>query len=232
MKLSLGRIIRGEAVRESIFIKTEPSGACWGCSWALAMLHSASADEGFRVPEGFAVTQFADDALAHDIFSMTIDPQGRVVVSGPGYIKTLHDDNGDGVADRASLFSDFPKKRRQGLCFAGDELWATGDGALLRIRDANRDGVADGPGEELAKLRNGEHGAHAVVQGPDGWFYIVCGNDSGLSKEHIKSSTFAGRDSALAAASCEFRPTARRARWSPTAFAILTTSTSRPPGSC
>src|ERR1700685_578188 len=39
-----------------------------------------------RVPPGFVVTQYADDRLAHDIFSMTIDSLGRVVVSGPGYV--------------------------------------------------------------------------------------------------------------------------------------------------
>ena len=166
------------------------------CSTALCLiawfnavhLAAAVADDGFRVPDGFEVTRFADDALAHDIFSMTLDPQGRVVVAGPGYIKTLHDDNDDGVADRASLFSESPKSGAQGLCFAGDELWATGDGALLRLRDANRDGTADGPGEVLAKLRSGEHGAHAILQGPDGWFYVVCGNDSGLSEQHINST--------------------------------------------
>src|SRR5580765_320960 len=39
----------------------------------------AASDVGLSVPEGFSVTQFADDALAHDIFSMTIDSLGRVV---------------------------------------------------------------------------------------------------------------------------------------------------------
>ena len=49
-------------------------------------------DGGFRVPEGFTVQLYADDSLAHDISCLAIDPQGRVVVSGPGYIKTLMPD--------------------------------------------------------------------------------------------------------------------------------------------
>ncbi|MGE5194432.1 MAG: hypothetical protein ACM3U2_18235, partial [Deltaproteobacteria bacterium] len=54
---------------------------------------AAEADDelGLRIPEGFAITRYADDSLAHDIFSMTIDSLGRVVVSGPGYVKILVD---------------------------------------------------------------------------------------------------------------------------------------------
>ena len=40
------------------------------------------------------LTRFADDSLAHDIFSMTIDSLGRVVVSGPGYVRILVDSDG------------------------------------------------------------------------------------------------------------------------------------------
>lgn len=151
---------------------------------------AAPADaDGFRVPDGFAVSLFADDLLAHDIYAMTCDAHGRVVVAGPGYIKTLHDDNGDGIADRASLYSDLPRSGAQGLCFAGRTLLASGDGGLLRFEDQDDDGRADGPPEVWARLRSAEHGAHAIVQGPDGWFYVVCGNDSGLGKQHVNSPT-------------------------------------------
>ncbi|MDP1796844.1 MAG: hypothetical protein Q8K78_05150, partial [Planctomycetaceae bacterium] len=37
-----------------------------------------------RVPAGFEAVEFANDEQAHDIFAMTIDTFGRVVVSGPG----------------------------------------------------------------------------------------------------------------------------------------------------
>jgi hypothetical protein len=39
---------------------------------------AAPADDlGIRVPEGFEVSLYADDTLAHDIFSMTVDARGR-----------------------------------------------------------------------------------------------------------------------------------------------------------
>ena len=54
---------------------------------------------GIQVPAGFQVTKFAGDDLATNIFSMALDPAGRVVVSGPGYVRRLIDRDGDGRAD-------------------------------------------------------------------------------------------------------------------------------------
>src|ERR1700730_9569286 len=56
---------------------------------------------GLRVPDGFEVVEYADSKLANDIFHMTIDPRGRVVVSGAGYIRVLVDDKNEGKAARA-----------------------------------------------------------------------------------------------------------------------------------
>src|SRR4051794_40071888 len=73
-----------------------------------AHAEEAAADLGIQVPEGFEVSLYADDSLAHDIYSMTIDAQGRVVVAGPNYVKTLIDSNADGRADRFTLYSTLP----------------------------------------------------------------------------------------------------------------------------
>src|SRR5271154_1952726 len=83
---------------------------------------SAAEDLGLRAPEGFAVTLLAGDDMAHDIYSMTIDAHGEVVVSGPGYVKTLHDLDGDGHAEGATLFSSLPKGGAHGMIFDGDDL--------------------------------------------------------------------------------------------------------------
>ncbi|MBX9789832.1 MAG: c-type cytochrome [Pirellulales bacterium] len=139
----------------------------------------------FDLPAGFRITLYAGDDLAHDIYSMTLDAKGRVVVAGPGYVKTLFDDDGDGQADRAELFSSLPASGAQGLCFDGHDLLFTGDGMLGRLRDADGNGHADAPPEAWARLRGGEHGAHAILLGPDGWFDVVCGNDAGVSALHV-----------------------------------------------
>ena len=139
----------------------------------------------FELPPGFRIELYAGDELAHDIFAMTLDALGHVVVAGPGYIKTLFDDDGDGRADGAELFSTLPASGAQGLLFDGSDLLFTGDGLFGRLRDEDLDGRADSPPESWAKLRGGEHGAHAILLGPDGWFYVVCGNDAGVSAAHI-----------------------------------------------
>jgi hypothetical protein len=86
---------------------------------AIPPLTRADTQLGLRVPPGFEVTEFADDKLANDIFCMTLDPHGRVVVSGRGYIRTLMDNDGDGRADRALDFADGPKDGAQGLLWEG-----------------------------------------------------------------------------------------------------------------
>ncbi len=167
-------------------------------SWALFALllgcgsleATWAAEVPLQVPQGFEVTQFADDALAHDIFAMTVDPQGRVVVSGRGYIKILVDADGDGRADEARLFADGPATGAQGLCFHGTDLLAIGDGALLRYRDRDGDGRADGPPDRFLKLRTGgEHHVHAIRRGPDGWWYVIAGNDARITADYATEKT-------------------------------------------
>src|SRR3954462_5968895 len=75
---------------------------------------------GLKVPAGFSVTEFAGDDLAHDCYTLTINPQGQVVVAGRGYIRLLIDDDGDGKADRAVELADHPKDGAMGLLWEGD----------------------------------------------------------------------------------------------------------------
>src|SRR5262249_24229778 len=107
--------------------------------WNLTTTASADDEIGLKAPEAFQVTKFADDSLAHDIYSMTIDSLGRGVVSGPGYVKILIDSDGDGKADKAQTFADGPATGAQGLYFLGRDLLCTGDAGLIRYKDANGD---------------------------------------------------------------------------------------------
>ncbi len=137
-----------------------------------------------NVPEGFTATLYADDELAHDIFCLTLDSQGRVVVSGRGYVRRLIDSDGDGRADRFEQFADGPKTGAQGMYFHGNDLLCLGDGGLIRYRDADADGKADGPPQQFLKVKTGsEHGAHAIRKGPDGWWYLIVGNQSGVTSQ-------------------------------------------------
>ena len=147
-------------------------------------------DLGLKVPEGFTITRYADDSLAHDIFSMTIDSLGRVVVSGPGYVRILIDSDNDGKAESAINFADGPASGAQGLCFLGRNLLCTGDAGLILYKDENGDDRADGPPETFLKIKTGsEHNAHAVRRGPDGWWYVISGNMAEVTKGHVTEKT-------------------------------------------
>ena len=151
---------------------------------------SAIADDapGLKVPPGFKVTVFADETLANDTYAMTLDAKGRVVVTTRGEIKTLHDDDGNGRADRATLFAR-TETGGMGLCFDGNNLMFCGDGWLSRYVDQDGDGQADGPPEKILPLAFTEHGGHAMRKGPDGWWYVIGGNDSKITTEHAMLKT-------------------------------------------
>ncbi len=155
---------------------------------ALLLLPAAArpqtpANLGLRFPAGFEVTEFADGKLANDIFCMTLDPRGRVIVSGRGYVRALVDDDGDGRADRALDFPGAPKDGAQGMLWEGDSLYFTGGGGLRRYRDRDGDGRPDGPHELIRAMKTGgEHDAHAIHRGPDGWLYVLCGNNTGVNR--------------------------------------------------
>jgi putative membrane-bound dehydrogenase-like protein len=156
--------------------------------------HVPAADAGsaeeVSVPAGFVANLFADDELAHDVFSMTVDAAGNVVVAGAGYVKTLIDTDGDGIADTARTFADGPKTGSQGMFFLGQDLLCTGDGALLRYKDADGDGKADGPPDRFLEFQTGgEHDVHSIQRGPDGWWYLNAGNYAGITAKYATEPT-------------------------------------------
>jgi putative membrane-bound dehydrogenase-like protein len=150
---------------------------------------------GLRLPAGFEVTEFAGSDLANDIYSMTIDPRGRAVVAGRGYVRILIDDDRDGRAERAIEFADGPKDGAMGLWWEGSSLYVTGDGGLRRYDDKDGDGRADGPSELLRAMKTGgEHDAHDIKRGPDGWLYVLCGNMTGIDRGFAASPASPVRD--------------------------------------
>jgi putative membrane-bound dehydrogenase-like protein len=140
---------------------------------------------GLRVARGFQVSLYADETLANDIYAMTLDAHGQVVVTSQGYIRTLEDRNHDGIADASTEYAR-TTTGGMGLCFDGTDLMFVGDGGLWRFRDANDDGRADGPPERLLSLASGEHGGHAVRKGPDGAWYVMGGNDTKFDLSQLR----------------------------------------------
>ncbi len=145
---------------------------------------------GLKAPPGFEVAEYADSSLANDIYCMTTDARGRIVVAGRGYIRVLVEDAKAGRAARAIDFAAEPKDGAMGLLWEGDTLFVTGDGGLRRFRDADGDGKADGPSELIRALKTGgEHAAHALRRGPDGRLYLLCGNNTAIGRTYATLPT-------------------------------------------
>ncbi|WP_437186823.1 PVC-type heme-binding CxxCH protein [Planctomicrobium sp. SH668] len=156
-------------------------------SFATCFASNSTAQEslGVQVPDDFIVTQYAGDELAHDIFSMTIDSLGRVVVSGPGYVKILIDADRDGVAESTKTYIGNLPQGVQGMYFLGRDLICASGAGLVRYRDQNGDDQADGPPEVFLHIKTGnEHDLHAIRKGADGWWYLVAGNGSGITSHY------------------------------------------------
>ncbi len=150
----------------------------------------AADSPAIKAPAGFAVTLFADDDLAHDIHCLTIDSRGRITVAGLGYIKILADTDADGVADTATMFVEPPATGVQGMFWHGTDLLVVGGEGLLRYRDRDGDDQADGPPDVLLKIRTGgEHHAHSIQRGPDGWWYLIAGNNAGVDAKYVTLPT-------------------------------------------
>ncbi len=154
------------------------------CMQPTTHANETTTDDSFSLPEGFSVERVADDKLVHDCFSMTTDSAGRPVVSGPGYIKTLVDDNQDGIYDRSIAWTTSIKQGAHGLWSEGRRLYWVSDGGIWQSEDTDGDLVADANVRRVLDVpTGGEHDAHALRRGPDGYWYLIAGNfANGISR--------------------------------------------------
>jgi hypothetical protein len=95
-----------------------------------------------RHPPGFVVTRFATREQAPNTTALSFDAQGRVVVSGRGWIRRLEDMDGDGRADKVTTFAETATGAR-GMVFIGNDLYLLADGSFSRLLDPDGNGVAD-----------------------------------------------------------------------------------------
>ena len=117
--------------------------------------------------------------------SLTEDPAGRLYASDQ-YGALFRVTVGASESDTRVETVDVNVGSAHGLCWAHDSLYAVvsegggRDNGLYRIRDTDGDDRLD-HAQLLRKFGSGgEHGPHAVVQGPDGALWIVGGNHTDL----------------------------------------------------
>jgi putative heme-binding domain-containing protein len=147
-----------------------------------------SPDEAIRamtVPDGFTVERVASEPDLVNPVAMTFDEKGRIWVTesleyprrepGPGRdrVKVLEDTDGDGVADRFTLFAE-GLNIPSGIAVGHGGVWVANAPDILFYPDADRDAKPDGP-PQVVVTGFGRDDTHelpnSLTWGPDGWLY-------------------------------------------------------------
>ena len=113
--------------------------------------------------------------------AMGVDPKGRFIVSPQGDLPLMRITVGKTNVSEIETI-DVPLHNAMGLLWSHNSLYANAQGpngnGLYRLIDANKNDRFE-PNEVhfLKKFQGeGEHGYHAVVEGPDGKIYVMNGN--------------------------------------------------------
>ncbi|PYL01553.1 MAG: hypothetical protein DME19_01205 [Verrucomicrobia bacterium] len=151
----------------------------------------------FTVADGLEASLFASEPMVHNPTDMDIDERGRVwITEGVNYrssfqkwgvlqpagdrIVILDDTNGDGVADKETVFYQDPSiNAALGICVLGNKVIVSSSPNVFVLSDIDGDGKAD-KREVLftgIKGRDHDHAVHAFVFGPDGKLYFNFGNE-------------------------------------------------------
>jgi putative membrane-bound dehydrogenase-like protein len=136
------------------------------------------------VPDGFRVEVVASEPDLVNPVAMTFDERGQVWVTesleyprrspGPGRdrVKVLEDTDGDGKADRFTVFAE-GLNIPSGIAVGHGGVWVANAPDILFLRDTDGDGKADR--REVVVTGFGRDDTHELPNslswGPDGWLY-------------------------------------------------------------
>ncbi len=151
-------------------------------------LSPAEAVAKMTVPEGFAVELVASEPEIVNPVAMTFDERGRIWITesleyprheaGPGRdrIKVLEDTDGDGRADKFTVFAE-GLNIPSGIVVGHGGVWVANAPDILFMQDTDGDGKADK--QEVVVTGFGRHDTHelpnSLTWGPDGWLYGLNG---------------------------------------------------------
>src|ERR1041385_3853454 len=150
----------------------------------------------FNVAEGLQLSLFASEPMVRNPTDVDVDSNGRVwITEGVNYrssfqkwgvlqkegdrIVILEDTNGDGVADKETVFYQDPSiNAALGICVLGDKVIVSSSPHVFVLIDTDGDGKADKRELLFTGIggRDHDHGVHAFVFGPDGKLYFTMGN--------------------------------------------------------
>ncbi|MCE9528261.1 MAG: c-type cytochrome [Planctomycetales bacterium] len=153
------------------------------------------------VPEGFPVELVASEPDIVNPGAMTIDEKGRFWITesleyprrsaGPGKdrVKVLEDTDGDGRADKFTVFAE-GLNIPSGIAVGHGGVWVANSPDILFMQDTDGDGKADK--SEVVVTGFGRDDTHelpnSLTWGPDGWLYGLNGVFNRSDVKYPKSS--------------------------------------------
>ncbi|MCL6501938.1 MAG: c-type cytochrome [Pirellulales bacterium] len=190
---------------------------CLFCGFSLlagpAAVAQLSPEEELRTlaaARGMEVSLYASEPLITNPAAIDIDTHGRVWVAEIQWyraaaknppadkIKVLEDTDGDGRADRVTVFAD-GVFAPMSICVAGEQVYVATSPDLWVYEDRDGDLRADGPPRRLLTGFGGynhDHGAHSLVLGPDHKWWMAHG-DAGFDVTGTDGSRAAYRWGAM-----------------------------------
>jgi len=170
--------------------------------WASILLVSLSSENAqaqlppeqelaaLRPAEGIEVGLFAAEPMIQNPSAIDVDTEGRVWVAEIEFyrkfanqppadkIKVLEDTDGDGRADRVTVFAE-GLFSPMSICVAGPRVFVATSPDLWMFEDLDGDLKADGPPQKILTGFGGfnhDHGAHSLVLGPDHKWWMSHGD--------------------------------------------------------
>ncbi len=155
----------------------------------------------FTVPEGFRVETVVPSTVELldgkkdpiqsyrlTLVNMCFDPKGRIFVSQEnGPVLMCTEPNKAGECQKVAVYCD-QVKNCQGMCWINDYFYLVGNGpkgvvGVYRGHEA-KSGDRLGTVELVVRVNGGmgDHGPHAVLEGPDGKLYLVIGNHAASNR--------------------------------------------------
>lgn len=152
---------------------------------------SATAAESLKVMPGFKVELLHSASVTEGSWvSMTVDPQGRLIVSPQNEEFLLRFTISKGKLARVETINQ-PIGQAMGLLYAEHSLFVNGKGpnglGIYRLMDKGEEFDAPVLIRPMEKSE-GEHGSHAIVMGPDNKLYVVSGNFTQRPKDQSPDS--------------------------------------------
>ncbi len=146
----------------------------------------------FELPPGFHIYRAAGAELSGGSYALTFDGEGRLLVGDGNAVRRLTDKDGDGVFDSFEMIATgLGWRGPQGLLVYGDQLYAVG-GDGIQVFEGYRSGRELVPKGRIGNKFNtgGDHDAHTIFRGHDGYLYFMAGNGAGIEeRKHITEET-------------------------------------------